>query len=128
MRFLFSLIWIVAFLTTSASAFATPTHLTVRVKSKDAKFIGTGVGGVLITVKDTQTGELLASGRTVGDTGDTKRIMKTPLTRGEPLATATAAHFTVTLDLTEPRLIEVTAYGPLANLQAAKERGLEISS
>ncbi|MGE0827530.1 MAG: hypothetical protein AB7G75_34785 [Candidatus Binatia bacterium] len=100
-------------------AFATPTHLTVRVKSKDAKFIGTGVGGVLITVKDVLTGEVLATGRTAGGTGDTDRLMKTPITRGTPLADKTAASFTVTLELSEPRLIEVTAYGPLANLQAA---------
>ncbi|MGE0683055.1 MAG: hypothetical protein AB7P69_19400 [Candidatus Binatia bacterium] len=106
-------------LLTPVSSFATPTQLTVRVKSKDAKFVGTGVGGVLITVKDALTGEVLATGRTAGDTGDTERIMKTPVTRGALLATATAAHFTAALDLTEPRLIEVTAYGPLANLQAA---------
>jgi hypothetical protein len=89
------------------------------VKSKDAKFVGTSVGGVLITLKDALTGEVLATGHTAGDTGDTDRMMKTPVTRGASLATATAAHFTVTLDLAEPRLIEVTAYGPLANLQAA---------
>lgn len=101
------------------SSLAMPTHLTVRVKSKDAKFVGTGVGGVLITVKDALTGEVLATGRTAGDTGDTDRIMKTPITRGASLADTKTAHFTTTLELTEPRLIEVTAYGPLANLQAA---------
>lgn len=119
MRYLPVYFVFVAILFTAASSFATPTHLTVRVKSKDAKFIGTGVGGVLITVKDALTGTVLATGRTAGDTGDTERIMKTPVTRGAPLATATAAHFTATLDLAEPRLLEVTAYGPLANIQAA---------
>lgn len=113
------LLGLLVFVLIADSAFATPTHLTVRVKSKDAKFVGTGVGGVLITVKDALTGEVLATGRTAGDTGDTDRIMKTPVTRGAPLADTTAAHFTTTLELMEPRLIEVTAYGPLANLQAA---------
>lgn len=104
---------------TATAAVAEPTQLTVRVKSKDAKFVGTSMGGALITVKDALTGELLAKGRTAGGTGDTERIMKTPLTRGTPLAGKTTAHFSVTLDLTEPQRIEVTAYGPLANLQAA---------
>jgi hypothetical protein len=113
------LLGLLVFVLIADSSLAMPTHLTVRVKSKDAKFVGTGVGGVLITVKDALTGEVLATGRTAGDTGDTDRIMKTPITRGAPLADKTAAHFTTTLELTEPRLIEVTAYGPLANLQAA---------
>lgn len=45
--------------------------------------------------------------------------MKPPLTRGTTLADNKTAHFTTTLELSEPRLIEVTAYGPLTNLQAA---------
>lgn len=47
------------------------------------------------------------------------RIMKTPIVRGMSLSDETAAKFTTTIDLDEPRLIEVTAYGPMANLQAA---------
>lgn len=119
MRYPLFLIGTAVLLLTAPSSFATPTHLTVRVKSKDAKFVGTGMGGVLITVKDARTGEVLASGRTAGDTGDTDRMMKTPLTRGVPLSDTTAAQFTTTLELAEPRLLKVTAYGPLANLQAA---------
>jgi hypothetical protein len=101
------------------AALAVPTHITVRVKTKDAKFLGTSMGGALITVKDVHTGEILAKGRTAGGTGDTARIMKTPVARGVPLSDDTAAKFTTTLELEAPRLIEVTAYGPLANLQAA---------
>lgn len=119
MRRLFFFLGLSLLLLLPLSSFATPTHLTVRVKSKDAKFVGTGVGGVLITVKDALTGEMLSTGRTAGETGDTNHIMKTPVTRGASLADKTAAHFTTILELTEPRLIEVTAYGPLANLQAA---------
>jgi hypothetical protein len=101
------------------AALAIPTHLTVRVQTKDAKFLGTSMGGALITIKDVQTGEILAKGRTAGGTGNTTRIMKTPVARGMPISDDTAAKFTTTLDLDAPRLIEVTAYGPLANLQAA---------
>jgi hypothetical protein len=101
------------------SALAVPTHIIVRVKTKDAKFLGTSMGGALITIKDVHTGEVLAQGRTAGGTGDTTRIMKTPVARGVPISDETAAEFSATLDLDEPRLIEVTAYGPLADLKAA---------
>jgi hypothetical protein len=98
---------------------AEPTDIAVRVISKDAKFIGTSMGGVLITIRDAQTGELLAHGPTQGSTGDTGRIMKQDRRRGVPLSTADAARFSTTLDLNEPRLIEVTATGPLAQRQSA---------
>ena len=72
-----------------------------------------------ILTKEATTGEVLAKGRTAGGAGNTTRIMKTPAARGMPISDDTAAKFTTTLDLDTPRLIEVTAYGPLANLQAA---------
>ena len=42
-------------------AFSIPTRLTVRAKAKDAKFVGSSIGGALILVKNAQTGELLAT-------------------------------------------------------------------
>lgn len=98
---------------------AVPTHITVRVKTKDAKFLGTLMGGAAVHLTDAQTGELLAQGRTVGGTGDTKRIMQTPMTRGMPLSDESAAKFTATIDIDVPRLIEVRAHGPLVNQQTA---------
>ncbi len=95
------------------------TNITVRVISRDAKFIGNSMGGVKITLKDAQTGELLAEGKTQGGTGDTKRIMKQDLARGFALSTEDAAKYTVTLDLDEPRQIEATAFGPLAKQNSA---------
>lgn len=100
-------------------ASAEPTEITVRVISRDAKFIGTSMGGMRITLRDAQTGEVLASGVTRGGTGDTKRIMHTHGGRRAHLADDTAAKFVTTLDLKKPRLIEVDAYGPLAQPQAA---------
>jgi hypothetical protein len=88
-------------------------------REKDAKFLGTSMGGASVHIKDAQTGELLATGLTVGGTGDTARIMKTPVRRGVPLSDASAAKFTATIDIDEPHLIEVSAYGPMANPQAA---------
>ena len=98
---------------------AEPTNITVRVISRDAKFIGNNMGGVKITLKDAQTGELLTEGKTQGGTGDTTRIMKQDLARGFALSTEDAAKFSATLDLEEPRLIEVTAFGPLAKETSA---------
>ncbi|XSG84629.1 MAG: hypothetical protein ACPW60_12950 [Methylohalobius sp. ZOD2] len=96
-----------------------PTHIDVRVISKGAKFIGTGVGGARITVTDLNTGELLAQGVTEGGTGDADRIMRRDRVPGSALSTADAAKFSATLDLDEPRLIEVAAFGPLAHPQGA---------
>jgi hypothetical protein len=100
-------------------AFAVPTEITIRVKTKDAKFLGTSMGGALVTIKDVQTGEMLAKGLTSGGTGNTERIMRTPVARGAPVSDESAAAFTTTLDIDEPRLIEVSAYGPVAELQSA---------
>jgi hypothetical protein len=101
------------------ATWAVPTHITVRVKTKDAKFLGTLMGGASVRLTDAQTGELLAQGLTVGGTGNTKQIMQTPVARGMPLSDESAAKFTATIDIEVPRLIEVRAHGPLANQQAA---------
>ncbi|HET7319264.1 MAG TPA: hypothetical protein VFK23_09025 [Nitrospirota bacterium] len=107
------------FVAAAASAQAVQTQITVRVKSKDAKFVGTSMGGALITIRNVQTGELLAKGYTSGGTGNTARIMKTPVSRGMTLSDESAAAYATTIDFDEPTLIEVTAYGPFAGLQSA---------
>jgi len=99
---------------------AEPTEIIVRVIGKDSKFVGSSMGGARVIVRDAQTGEILAQGVTKGSTGDTKRIMQ--LEESGPRAvrsTDDAAKFVATLDLDEPRLIEVEAYRPLAQPQAA---------
>lgn len=101
-------------------AAAEPTDITVRVLSKDAKFIGTSMGGVRVTIRDAQTGELLASGLTQGGTGDTKRLMHTDAGRRAVLSDKSAAKFSATIDIDAPRHIEVEAYGPLGQAQAAQ--------
>jgi hypothetical protein len=98
---------------------AEPTHLDVRVISKGAKFVGTSMGGVAVTLRDADTGEVLASGVTAGGTGDTARIMQAQQRHHDPVATEDAAVFRATLDLAAPRRIEATAFGPLAQRQAA---------
>jgi len=109
----------IAIFASAAVASAEPTHVTVRVISKGAKFIGSSMGGVQVTIKDADTGEVLAEGVTSGATGDTARIMKDRRSSSTVLFTEGAAEFRVTLDLEEPRRVEVTAYGPLSPKKAA---------
>ncbi|MCB1056065.1 MAG: hypothetical protein KDD11_11235 [Acidobacteria bacterium] len=103
---------------------ATPTHLTVRVLSKDAKFVGTSMGGVEVLVRDAETGELLAQGVTSGSTGDTARIMRTDRQRGMTLSTEGSAKVDLVVDLDEPTLVEISARGPLAQRQSAQRVSL----
>jgi len=103
----------------SSTVHAEPTDVTVRVISRDAKFIGTSMGGMRITLRDAFTGEVLATGLTAGGTGNTDLLMHKGGGRRSSMTDASAAGFHTTLDLSEPRLIEVEAYGPLAQLQAA---------
>lgn len=97
---------------------AVPTTVTVRVVSNDAKLIGTGVGGARITIRDDETGQILARGLHEGSTGDTERIMA-PRERGsEVFATEGAAGFETVLRLTGPRRVEIEALGPLGTPHA----------
>ena len=95
-----------------------PTQIDIRVIAKDGKYLGDDIGGALVTVHDVQTGELLARGTTSGGSG-LPNLMEIALTRAEVLPVTDASVFAVTLELDEPRLIRVTAYGPLAAQQSA---------
>lgn len=94
------------------------TQIDVRVIAKDGKYLGDDIGGALVTIHDVQTGELLARGTTSGGSGEAD-LMTICLTRAEVLPVDQASVFSVALDLCEPRLIRVTAYGPLAAQQSA---------
>lgn len=97
------------------------THITVKVRTKDAKFLGTSMGGALVTIRDSQTGELLSKGVTKGSTGDSQVIMEEPRVRNKVLSDESSASFHAELDLDEPRQVTVTAYGPLAQRQSANQ-------
>jgi hypothetical protein len=103
----------------TAPAQAEQTDITVRVLSKGAKFIGSSMGGARIMIHDARTDELLATGLTQGSTGDTQLIMRQKLVHHAPVSTEPAAAFRTSLDLDTPRKIKVTAYGPVAQPQAA---------
>jgi len=119
MKSMISFFVITTILFTSALAHAVSTTITVRVISKGAKFVGTSMGGAQITLRDKITRVLLASGVTKGSSGDTEEIMKTATSRNDALSDEKSAKFTTSIDINEPKWIEVTAYGPLAQMQSA---------
>ncbi len=106
---------IVSFALAAFSAEKTLTNVIVRVVSKDAKVIGSGVGGAFVRFKNLESGEILAQGKQEGGTGDTERIMVQPRRRGEPLyGTPDAAFYQAEILLDKPTQVEIFAEAPLA--------------
>ena len=98
----------------SAVEAQTTTRIMIRVVAHDAKIIGSAVGGVRITIRNAQTGSLLAQGVQLGGTGDTRRIIREPRARGASVFdTERAAGFLAELELEEPTQIRIEAEGPL---------------
>ncbi len=95
-----------------------PTQIYVRAKAKDAKFIGTSVGGALVIIRDATTGEILAKGKTEGSTGNTSKIMTTPKNRYHQLSEDQTAKFETMLNLSEPIFITVEVQAPISKRQA----------
>lgn len=109
------LIWMAVAPVGAAQQAAVPTEVHVHVVSRDAKLIGSSVGGVWVTIREAATGRTLAEGLHQGGTGDTHRIMQAPRLRDSTLFTTEgAAQFTATVPLERPTPVIVTAHGPLA--------------
>lgn len=106
----------------AAPLLAVPTTVTVRAISRDAKVIGSGVGGAKITIRDVASGKVLAEGMQEGGTGDTQKIMTDAHARnGEPYSGETAASFVATIDIDTPTVVEIAASGPLKYPQAVQK-------
>jgi hypothetical protein len=96
-----------------------PTKVLVRVVSKDAKVIGSGVGGAAVRIVNARTGETLAQGVQEGGTGDTDRIMVQPRGRGNVVyGTPGAAFFLAEIALKQPTQVEIRVEAPLKFPQA----------
>lgn len=105
---------LISFSQPSFSAEKITTKVIVRVVSKDAKVIGSGVGGALVRIKNLETGEILVQGKQLGGTGDTERIMVQPHRRGEVLyGTPDAAFFQTEIPLDKPTQLEIYTEAPL---------------
>ncbi|MGK7371279.1 MAG: hypothetical protein ACNS64_13800 [Candidatus Halalkalibacterium sp. M3_1C_030] len=124
------IIWIsiISFLATDALSqkSTVPTEVTVRAQSKDAKFIGTSMGGAYITITEVKSGEVLADGMAEGSTGDTQKLVRDPKQRYEQLSTPGAAKFEATLSLSEPVFVTISAVAPYAKKQAQVETSTQM--
>lgn len=97
------------------------TTVVVRAVAHDAKVIGSGVGGARITIRNAETGEVMARGLQEGGTGGTERIMRKPHPRGGTVyGTEDAAAYEATLSLDAPTRVEIEAEGPLGTPHATQ--------
>ena len=97
---------------------AKPTKIIIRAKAKDAKFVGSSIGGALVIVRSSLTNEILAKGITEGETGNTKLLMKGPHKRGQLLTDDKTAKFEATINIDEPTFVTVDVYSPVNKKQA----------
>ncbi|MBL7049808.1 MAG: hypothetical protein ISR96_09875 [Nitrospira sp.] len=93
---------------------AVPTKVVVKARSKDAKFIGSSMGGAAIVLRDSVSGKVLAEGLTSGGTGDTKKIMLAPKGRYDLIGEG-AAQFETILDISDPTLVTVEVEAPMSS-------------
>ncbi|MGG7438332.1 hypothetical protein [Chryseobacterium arthrosphaerae] len=111
-------ILIAAFLLGNLMVSATETKVMIRAKARDAKFIGTSLGGAHIIVRNKLNGKILAEGNTTGSTGNTDLIMKTPKIRGNSIADEQTGGFIANIDIDEPTFVTVEVISPLNSRQA----------
>ncbi|WBL21330.1 hypothetical protein [Zunongwangia sp. HRR-M8] len=90
----------------------------VRAKAKDAKFIGTSIGGAKIIIREVLTKKILSEGVTSGSTGNSEKIMKQPRLRYQEISDDNTAGFLAKLDISEPTFVEIEAYAPINKKQA----------
>ncbi|NVJ47943.1 MAG: hypothetical protein HWE07_12480 [Cytophagia bacterium] len=96
---------------------AQDTKIIVRTRAKDAKFIGSSMGGSMIVIRDAQTDEILAKGLTEGGTGNTDAIMRSVKERYTPIAYGAAA-FEAHISLQKPLFVTVEALAPVNHKEA----------
>ncbi|REC46149.1 hypothetical protein [Chryseobacterium pennipullorum] len=97
---------------------ATETKIMIRAQARDAKFIGSSLGGAHVIVRNKLNREILAEGNTSGSTGNTDLIMKTPKVRGKSIADTQTGGFVASLDISEPTFVTIEVISPLNSRQA----------
>lgn len=124
MLFIFSLF--IFFAVTLESFAQDSTKVVVRAVAKDAKFIGSSMGGAYITVKEVKTGRILAKGYTKGSTGSTEKLVREPHQRYGELSSEGAAKFVASLQLSGPTFVTINATAPMAQKQAQVTSGTQL--
>ena len=102
----------------SALSAQEPTQVLIRVIAKDAKIIGSGVGGAHVTVRDLRTSRILAEGTQEGSTGDTGQIMGDWVRGNQIFESEGAGSFLAELDIREPTQVLIEARGPMGAAHA----------
>lgn len=118
---LFAILIIVVFAAAApakAQELVPETNFMVTVRAKDAKFIGSSMGGAHITIRNKVNGDIVAEGNTSGGTGDTAKLMGASIPRDADLVTENSARIEFSLELIEPTPVTITATGPLSQPQS----------
>lgn len=114
----YRLFFITVFTAITFQVTAQETSIMVRAKAKDAKFIGTSIGGAKVIIREAMTGEILAEGITSGSTGDTEKVMKEDWKRSAALSDEKTAGFNASLSINVPTFVSIEAYAPYNKKQA----------
>jgi len=96
----------------ATAANAVPTEIVVRVLARDGKLVGNPAGGASIIIRDTLTGQILATGKTVGSSGNTDELAVDPRTDQSVITGPGDAEFVATIDLESPRRITAEIGAP----------------
>lgn len=110
----------------SINTFATETKIIVRAKAKDAKFIGSSLGGAYVIIRDKTNDKILAEGKTSGSTGNTNLIMNVPKERGNLISDEQTAKFLAIIDIDEPTFVNIEVISPFNNKQAQSKVSAEL--
>lgn len=120
------LIFITAFLFSSIIVSATETKIVIRAKARDAKFIGSSLGGAYVIIRNKVNQQILAEGKTTGSTGNTDLIMKNPRMRSSSIADAQTAGFLAKIDIEEPTFVSIEVVSPFNHRQAQAKVSTEL--
>jgi len=120
------LFFITALLFSGATVSAKETKLMVRAKARDAKFIGSSIGGAHVIIRNKLDQQILAEGKTTGNTGNTDLIMKDPKMRGSSITDAQTAGFLAKIDIDEPTLVSIEEVSPYNHRQAQAKVSTEL--
>jgi len=118
--------FVTAFLFSCICVSATETKIVIRAKARDAKFIGSSLGGAYVIIRSKTNQQILAEGKTTGSTGNTDLIMKTPKTRESSIVDGQTAGFLATIDIDEPTFVSIEVISPLNSKQAQAKASTEL--
>jgi hypothetical protein len=108
------------------NVFATETKIMVRAKAKDAKFVGSSIGGAYVIIRNAVNGQILAEGTTQGSTGNTDVVMKNAKERYTQLSDDKTAGFLAILDIDEATFVRIEMISPINKKNAQVHASTEL--